>query len=234
MYDVLFTNAGDYKKIIAALFGSKKGLTRLEIAKAAKLTPNRAFYEKLSDLKECGFILEVFNLTDKDRNNIYRLVDEYSLFYHQFIKGTKSIGRDYWHSLANTTKLHAWSGYAFENLCIRHINKITKALQIGGMVTKPSSFFTKATDGMVGAQIDILIDRVDKCINLIECKYYNRPFYLSKMEADKIKKCKAAFLHHGRTKKQVFITLLSLGTLLSNKNSIGLVDQVFDGDTFLE
>lgn len=224
LYEALFTNSNHHKKIIEVLFKSKKGLTKLEIAKATKLTPNGAFYDKIEELMECGFIMEVDDFSKKSKQNLFRLIDEYSLFYHQFIKGTKSFAKDYWHSVSNTPKYHAWSGYAFESLCFRHINKITTALQISGMITRLASFYAKPSQYAQGAQIDMVIDRADQCVNIIECKFYKDDFYLTKTEAEKIKNRIAAFKYYTKTKKQLFVTIISASKLLQNKESIDLIE----------
>lgn len=234
LYDALFTNSKIYKQIIETLFTSKRGLTKLQIAEQTKLTPNGAFYEKLDELVSCGFVAELQDLSKKSKQNLYRLIDEYSLFYHQFIKGVKGITTSHWQTIAHTPKYYTWSGYAFENLCIRHSNKIKQALQIGGMQTNMASFFAKGNSDVPGGQIDLIIDRADNCINLIECKFHKDDFYLNKVEIEKIKKRKAIFSHYTGTKKQLFVTLVSSSQLLQSKESIGLIDQTIESDSFFD
>jgi uncharacterized protein len=232
LYDALFNNSHDYKKIIEVLFAKKRGMTKMEIASATKLTPNGKFYNKLDELVACGFLIEMQDFSKKSKVNLFRLIDEYSLFYHQFIKKQKVITDDYWFSVFNTAAYNAWSGYAFENFCLRHTDKIIDALRIGGMQFQIGSFYAKKNDDADGAQIDIIIDRADQCVNLIECKFFKEEFYLSAQEATKIKKRKAAFTHYSKTKKQIFITLISIGTLIASKESIGLIDQDISGRAF--
>lgn len=233
LYDALFDNSTDYKKIIEALFSKKSGLTKSEIALRSKLLPNGAFYHKIDELLECGFIMEVASFDAKQKTYLYRLIDEYSLFYHYFIKGNKFNRDDYWFSLFNTPSYHSWSGYAFENFCFRHYGKIVDALKISGMKTQIGSFYVKGNDDIDGIQIDMLIDRADQCLNLVECKYYKDHFYLSATEANNIRKRKALFLHHTRSKKQIFVTLISTGNLIQSKESIGLIDHSFSTEIFL-
>jgi uncharacterized protein len=233
LYDALFNNSKDYKKIIEVLFTKKRGLTKIEISEAAKLTPNGEFYDKLEELVECGFVVEVQDLSGKTKSNLFRLVDEYSLFYHQFIKKNKSKSDDYWFSQFNSPIYHVWSGYAFENFCLRNFDKIIEALRIGGMKLNVGSFYIKKSASSDGAQIDFLLDRADDCINIIECKFYKQEFYLSSDEAKKIKRRKAVFEYQSKTKKQIFITLVTLGTLIPSRESIGLIDQEINVETFL-
>lgn len=71
--------------------------------------------------------------------------------------------------------LNSWSGLAFERACLIHLEQIKKALGIRGVITHGYSWDTVATDEHPGAQIDLLIDRSDKIINLCEIKYYDYP-----------------------------------------------------------
>ena len=224
LYDALFDNSNDYKKIIEVLHKKRRGLTRQEIAREAKLTTNGAFYAKIEELTQCDFLMEVANFDQKSKNAVLRLVDEYSLFYHHFIKKNKMNRDDYWFSVFNTGLYNNWIGYAFENCCFRHIDKIKDALKIGGIKINVGSFYHTADNEAAGAQIDILFDRADNCINLVECKYYKDHFYLSKPEADAIKKRKAVFQHISKTKKHIFITLIAPGELIFSRESTGLID----------
>jgi uncharacterized protein len=233
LYDALFTNSKDYKKIIEALFSKRRGLTKMEIAVATKLTPNGDFYDKIEELVECGFVVELQDMGEKTKSNLFRLVDEYSFFYHQFIKKHKVKSEDYWYRLYNSPSYHVWSGYAFENFCIRNIDKIIDGLKIAGMKSNVGSFYVKKKADSDGAQIDLLLDRDDQCINIIECKFYKQEFYLSAEEANKIKRRKATFAHFSKTKKQIFVTLVTLGTLIPSKESIGLIDQEISGTVFI-
>jgi uncharacterized protein len=230
LYDAIFNNSKDYKKIIEVLFNKKRGMTKLEIAAASKLTPNGAFYDKIEELLECDFIMEVSSFEQKSKSSLYRLIDEYSLFYHYFIKKQKVKTEDYWYSLTNTPVYHNWTGYAFENICYRHVHKIIETLKIAGVKINIGGFYHKANEDVVGAQIDMLIDRADQCINLVECKYYKDHFYLSAAEANNLKRRKAAFVHLTKTKKQIFITLICPGELIYSKESLGLIDQAMSAE----
>ncbi len=234
LYDALFDNSKDYKKIIECLFTKKRGLTKIEISEFTKLLPNGAFYDKIEELVECGFIIEIQDMSGKSKSNLFRLVDEYSFFYHQFIKKNKLNTDDYWFTIHNSPSYHAWSGYAFENFCLRNIYKITDALKISVIKKQIGSFYTKKSDKNDGCQIDILIDRADECINIIECKYHKQDFYLTSDEAKKIVKRKASFEYISKTKKQVFITLVSIGSLVPSKESLGLINQSISAEVFFD
>ena len=78
---------------------------------------------------------------------------------------------------------------------------------------------------MDGCQIDLLIDRDDKVINLCEIKWANSEYILSKAYAADLRKKVALFKHYSKTKKQVFLTFISTYGVLENEHSRGLVDR---------
>ena len=110
--------------------------------------------------------------THSNRFSKYRLTDFYSLFYLQFIKDLSNNTITSWVALSQTQKCIIWSGYAFENICLNHIDKIKKSLGISGVITNQYGFIVKATDISAGTQIDLIIDRNDKVISLCEMKFY--------------------------------------------------------------
>jgi uncharacterized protein len=233
LFDALFNNSTNHKKIIKALHKKRKGLTASDIAKATKLQPNGDFYTKLEELKLSGFIIEVQAYNATANWNVYRLIDEFSCFHLSFMSKTFSGTEDYWYNLANSPSYHAWTGYAFENICFRHINNIKKSLGIHGLKTEIGSYYQAAQEGVSGAQIDLLIDRADNCINLIECKYYNNAFYLQKSEATKIKDRKAHLLRAVNNQKQIFVSLISPHPMIPSQESLGLVDIILDASALI-
>ncbi|MBK8633290.1 MAG: hypothetical protein IPN72_06880 [Saprospiraceae bacterium] len=77
-------------------------------------------------------------------------------------KRSKSI----WQALTQTPSWLSWSGLAFENLCLLHIDEIKKQLKIEGIFTSESIWYHKGNDEMFGTQIDLVIDGADKIINI--------------------------------------------------------------------
>ncbi len=73
-----------------------------------------------------------------------------------------------WSALSQTQTFKVWSGYAYENICLQHIDKIKGALGIPGVRTQQFSFWAKGSEEQEGVQIDLLIDRQDNCISLCE------------------------------------------------------------------
>ena len=111
----------------------------------------------------------------------------YSLFFLRFIERNKEGGSDIWNQLSQTQVAKAWSGYAYENVCLKHLANIKKALGISRIYTQASSFFPKGTDEERGTQIDLVLDRNDQIINLFEIKFYNSMFSLTEADAKAIR-----------------------------------------------
>lgn len=228
LYEALFDNATIHKVVVNALFEKNKGLTRQEIINNAKLTDSGVVSKVLEELEQSGFIQKVHSFDNVKSKIVYRLIDEYSLFYLTYINGKTSFTFDHWIKVAQSQNYKIWTGYAFENLCFRHISEIKKSLSINGIKCEIGSFYHK--DNEQGAQIDLIIDRADHCVNIVECKFYNDPFYISKDLAMNIRKKRSAFTHFSKSKKQVFITVVSPLGIIPNKESIGLVDNEVIGE----
>lgn len=156
---------------------------------------------------------------------LYRLTDENSLFYLQFIENKTYKGQNIWVELSQTQEYKSWSGYAFESLCLKHIPQIKKALGISGVYAETSSFYQKGTPQHAGIQIALLIDRKDNVINLFELKFYTGFLTLNKNYADSLREKLTVFRELTDTRKQVFLNLLTTFGLKPNEHSIGLVDK---------
>lgn len=92
LYRALFDNAQHHEAVIRALAKKKQGLTRKEIIKTCKLSSGGTTTKLLTELEESGFISQYVPLNKELRDAIYKLSDEYSLFYLKFIEGSRAIG----------------------------------------------------------------------------------------------------------------------------------------------
>ena len=92
-------------------------------------------------------------LEKKKRGKLYRLTDEYSLFYLQFIERNILQGENIWQMLSQTQAYKTWSGYAFESICLKHISQIKKALGVSGVYSLATVFSQKGNENKQGTQI---------------------------------------------------------------------------------
>ena len=223
LYHSLFKNADQHINIIEALASKPQGMTRLAIALKTQLSEG-SLSRTLEELSECDFISLYQPFINKKKTSIYKLTDLYSLFYLKFIKPNKKNGKNTWEQLSTKSGFAAWSGYAFENICMMHVGQIKKALGISGVYTTTSSWMFKGNDALPGAQIDMIIDRADQTINLCEARFTKENFAITKKYAAELRMKKSVFKQATQTKKLIFTTLLTTFPALKNQYYIGEID----------
>ena len=79
------------------------------------------------------------------------------------------------------TLINTWQGLAFERICLLHLNSIKRALGVSGVYTSvyPWSCKKDLDNGIYGSQIDMVIERKDDIINLVEIKYYESKYIIT-------------------------------------------------------
>ncbi len=115
----------------------------------------------------------------------------------------------------------AWSGFAFERVCLQHIAQIKEALGISGVLSNVYSWRTEADEdkGIDKTQIDLLIDRNDGVINLCEMKFSAQEYTITEDEEMKLRRRRGNFIEATQTKKAVHITLVTPHGLKKNSHS---------------
>lgn len=237
LFHSLFENADAYVELITLASKDRSGVARSEIESTAKLSTNGGrLTERLKDLCQAGFLEEKLPW-DKKFGEYYKLIDEFTLFQLHWVASRKSkkFPEDYWITTSNTQAYKAWSGYAFENICTKHIKQVVDALRIKSINLIDSWRFIPRKASDEGAQIDLLIDRNDDAITICEIKYTNDPFYIDKQYAKKLQNKIDVFRAKTKTKKQIFLALISANDLrpsmYSEEMLTGLVtlDDLFKG-----
>lgn len=224
VFSSLFEESDSYKELITIIAKSKHGVLRNDLEKKNKLTGKGGYLTKrLDDLEVSGFIASYIPFEHKRRGTYYKVIDEYSLFYLKWVEPIKAqlkheIDAHYWHSIANTPAYYNWTGYAFENICYKHIGQIKKALNIPlSALGSPWHYCPLKDSKSIGAQIDLLFDRPDNAISLCEIKYTDKQFIIDKTYANNLKNKISVFQQVTRTKKQIFLTMISVSGIKRNK-----------------
>ena len=150
LYRALFYNYRDHENINKALAKSQKGLTREELIKKSKVADGGTFNRTMEDLILSNFVSEYTPFNKKKRGSLYRLADEYSIFYHRFIQANKNYSKGMWQQLASGQAYKIWTGYAYESLCFKHIDRIKEALGIAAVYTQISSYQKKGDKDQKG------------------------------------------------------------------------------------
>ena len=231
LYAALFKNNTFHEKVVEALASKNKGLTRNEIIKVTDIKGGGGLTVVLEELTQCGFIMPIYPINKAKEDCLYRLVDEYSLFYFKFLKDGKT--KSSWVQITESPVYKIWSGYAFENLCFKHIDQIKKAFGISGVITNEYSYVLKGNADQQGLQIDMIIDRADNCVNILEVKFYNTEYEVSETYSRQLLHKATIFQERTRLKKNVFITMLTVFGVKKNEHYLTAVtNQLLIDDLF--
>jgi uncharacterized protein len=224
LFNSQFEKAELYINIVSILAKHHYGLKRNQLLKVIKLDSGGNFTKSLDDLEKSGFITAYIPFGNKAKEKNYKLTDLFTLFYLKYVGGSNTLNQ--WKKIVNTAQWKVWSGFAFENLCMNHTHQIEKALRIDAINTSIASWSHTGNADMNGAQIDLLIDRDDKVINLCELKYYDSKLILTKDMVQKMRNKIASFKYFTETKKTIFPTIVCPYGVQQNQYSIEFIQSV--------
>ncbi|GHT20947.1 hypothetical protein AGMMS4957_09040 [Bacteroidia bacterium] len=230
LYASLFKNYTNHLKIVEALSTKRKGLTREEIIDLTKISNGGGLTDMLNELEQCDFIRRYQSFGKKEQHSLYQLIDFYSLFYFNFLKTNTFDDSHYWTNAIDNARRRAWSGYAFEQVCLAHLPQIKQKLGIFGVSTKTASW--RSNDKENAAQIDLLIERNDRVINLCEMKYAEDEFVIDKQYDEALRKKRAAFREETKTRKTIHITMITTNGVRHNQYWGNIQSEVVMDDLF--
>ena len=219
LYASLFKSPEQYIDIVTALGKKKAGMTREEIIAATDKYSNGALSKVLDELEYCGFIRKYNGFDKKSKQAIYQLIDNYTLFYFKFIQQNENNDEHFWSASIDSAMHRAWSGLAFERLCMAHTQQIKAALGIAGVLSNVYSWRKEADEMSDGAQIDLLIDRKDQVINLCEMKYSLSEYAIDAEYEQKLRNKKSVFIDTTNTRKAVHLTMVTTFGIKANAHS---------------
>nr|WP_281281251.1 AAA family ATPase [Pontiella desulfatans] len=226
VYASLFENHERHLQIIKALAKTQQGLTRAELQQKAKLESGGTLSQTLEELNRSGFIGITIPFGRTKRDSLFRLTDEFSLFHQRWIEG-KRLSEEagaHWIKLRATPRWNAWSGFAFENICLKHIRQIKTSLGIAALQTESSAWRSRPKPGEKGAQIDLLVDRADNVVSLCEMKYSAAPFTITKKYAEELRNKMQVFQTATKTRKALLLAMVTANGLADNAYSQELIN----------
>jgi hypothetical protein len=230
-FEKLFTSLFDqselHTRIVDALQQKRSGMSRSMLLASAKIPSGGTASLILKELEESGFISSSIPYGKKSNDAIYRISDEFTFFYFDWIKplGKRDVGTGYWMSLQNDPKKRAWAGYTFEGICLKNIQQLKNALGIGMVETfhGPWYYLPSKNSAGPGTQIDLLIDRKDASVNLCEMKFSESEFTIDADYAKKLRQKKEVFKNITKTKKTIFITMITTFGIIGNSHSRDII-----------
>ena len=227
LYDSLFKKSENHIAVITALGEARKGMTRNELAKKINLSNNGNLSTLLKELETCEFIRSYQPFGKARKDKMFQLVDQFSLFYLHFMKDKAIFPKDFWNHIIGTPEYFTWSGYAFETVCLHHIEQIVDALGISGTFHTPCCWSYKPSEAVkdnpdadddlkTGAQIDLLIDRNDRTISVCEMKYASGEYEITRAYASLVEKRLRIFRKVTKTRKSFSVVYVSPFGLYDN------------------
>lgn len=179
LFASIFHNPDMMKAIIRLLCTKSAGFTRSEISQHTGYSVGGTLTEALRGLIASDFIIKYVPFGFSKREEHYKLVDPFCIFYLRFVEKKDTLNESFWQQNQVSQSVISWRGFAFENVCFNHIHQIKSALGISGVSTNQSAW-SKKSDDIMGTQIDLIIERKDNIVNLCEIKFYGNTFTQNK------------------------------------------------------
>lgn len=230
LFRSLFRKSDNHIAVITALHKKGMGMTRQEIVEAARQTNNGNLTRLLRELEECAFIRSYTPFKKDKKDKLYQLIDPFTLFHFRFMADGGNFLRGYWQKMQSTSVYESWCGYAFEIVCLNHLEQIVHSLGIDGTINTPCSWTYRPPKAVAddddadndlrhGAQIDLLIDRSDRCISICEMKYTVGEYEITKSYDTLLNRRMRTFRKVTKTRKSLIPTFITPNGLLPNAYS---------------
>lgn len=232
LYRSLYENSEIYIKLIRLIASSREGVSLVELVKKdINISSGGRLRERLLELEAAGFIHGLTPYGNKKKGTYYRILDEYTYFYLKWIEPFSESSSlleersSYWEKVSQTPVWYNWTGYAFESVCFKHMGKIRHALGIDKIISKTGSwrYVPGPNDHDKGAQIDLLFDRADRVVTICEIKSSLGKFTIDKAYAEKLRNKVEVYRQQKKTKKQIFIVMITMYGLVKNEYSDELI-----------
>lgn len=209
----IFENADLYADLIRIIAKSRYGISQTALLKQSKmLSSGGTAKQKLTDLEEAGFITSFLSYGHKKKGIYYRCIDEYVYFYLKWIepfkKSATKFSKASWTALRTIPSWKSWSGYAFETICMKHIEQIRNALNLDAL-SFAAAWRHEGKNEEDGAQIDLLFNRSDDAITICEIKYTEEPFKIDKEYFSQLRRKIEIYKKVTNTKKQIFLAFVT-------------------------
>ncbi len=234
LYKSVFTDPAPYIDVVAALGKKKCGMTRGEIVSAVPEAENNGVLSTvLRNLETSGFVRRYSETGKKKKGSVFQLIDNYTLFFFQFVQGYAGHDEHRWTNMVHDQRRMTWEGLSFERLCLQHTRQIKAALGIAGVETSESSWRCISEDPDVkGAQIDLVITRGDRVVNLCEMKFVSEKFVIDAEYASRLREKIGTFKRETGTHCNCHLTFVTTYGVRRNVHSGIVQSEVTLDDLF--
>jgi hypothetical protein len=222
LYASIFNRHEHHIEVVQALATKNKGLTREELARLVSFPDGGNLTRILSELEKNGFIRSYNPFSRKKRGRLFQLVDHLTLFWLNFIHDGSQNDKHFWSHFMGSGGYHAWSGYAFEQVCLSHVEQIKQKLGITGILTRVCAW--SGGESGQNAQIDLLIERGDSAVNVCEMKFAAREFEIDRDYDLRLRRKLSVFASETKTTMTLIPTLVTTFGLMRNKYA-GIIER---------
>jgi len=218
LFNSIFVEAETSKSVIRLLSSRHAGYSRDEISRRTGISVGKELSRLLRSLEAADFI-ELYQPFGNDKRHLcYRLIDPFCWFWIQQVEG-KMREYHFWQNHQNQPELNTWRGIAFEEICLLHIYQIKCALGVGEVASNQSNWSIPGSDCIDGHQVDLIINRTDRIVNMCEMKFYGDDFEVSAEYAKTIRSRMNTLIGQVNKKSSVQPTLITSFGLKQGKNS---------------
>ncbi|MEA2019234.1 MAG: hypothetical protein U9N59_12370, partial [Campylobacterota bacterium] len=118
-------------------------------------------------------------------NAKYIISDPFVLFHNKWLKKFSkneliSLQKPYFSSIMSSHKYAIWSGFAFEVLCLVNINLYLETRMTKGLAKSYGYWNYIGDEEEKGTQIDFIVEYENSVYDIVECKFYNKEFTITK------------------------------------------------------
>ena len=223
--------------MIVALGKKRFGLTREEIVRQTKLPSSGNLTKVLKALVQCDFV-RTYSLPGRGgRECIYQLVDNFTIFHQRFLSDRADRMENFWTVSENTQSVRIWCGLAFERVALQHEDQIKRKLGISGVVTRTYGWRYQADgEDVDGAQVDLVLDRNDRVVNICEVKYRRgeEQYVISDEEDRNLVNKREAYIRDTGTTSAVHLTMVTVNGVRHNAGWNDIQSEVTLDDLFKE
>lgn len=216
LFSSQFSSPEYLKSIITAVAEKRCGLTRDEIVSKTGNSSGGTFSKSLKALEKSRLIVSYKPFGEKTVK--YRISDPFCSFYIHYVKANRA-QKNFWQMHYNSPAMNSWLGYAFEEIVFYHIDQVKQALGISGVCTNESAWSVEGTSAQEGIQIDLLIERADRVINICEIKICNDEYAVTAAYARKILTREEYASNYFKNRRSVSSVLITTYGLKRNEYS---------------
>ena len=230
LFKSLFTDFGKCMSIVRLLSTRREGFTRKEIAEKLGLSSGGGLTQVMRSLEASDFVMRYIPYGGSSHDTHFKLIDMFSLFYMSFIDSHPTSDTHFWQDNQRSPSLNAWRGFSFENVCYVHQWQIRKTLGISGVHCEVLPWRSKEAGNHT--QIDMIIDRADRVVNICEMKFSSDDFTIDKAYDNELRSKIQTFIEQTHCRKTIHLTLVTTYGLKPNKY-IGRVQSVVTMDELI-